>query len=444
MRRRTTVSLIAALFVSTSAFAQAPPGDQPAPPPPPDTAAPPPPPAAAAATEKPSAEGEQFPKMGKNHEIMVAKNVWFRFGVQIQAWVDYAQSSTKAGSDDGGYSLNFFARRARFFVGASFLDKVNAYVLFDAPRIGMAVAGGTAMAPTIAKFGTGAIVQDAWGEVKLAGDELMLEVGLMFIPFSRHDLGSSTTRVGLDTAFTGALMPNTSGSRDTGFELKSYLLDDHLGIRAGVFSGARQAPNGTNPLSHNAPRVAAYVQYEFLDTEKGYVYPGQNFGKKMILGVSAGVDLQKNDDIQTAMGTTETKLYSGVSATVFGSIPLAGETQKAGGDEIAFELYYQHFDGGGANGTAPTLFEQHNINAEALYYNKELELGIFGKFEMQKFADDANKALNTNWFGGGVKYYVKENLCNFTLAYIRAMFPDKPDTKNDTNEITLQVQFYYY
>jgi hypothetical protein len=456
MRRQSTVllvprsfrsSLVAALLLlilfAATALAQTPP-PEPAPPPPPDTAAPPPPPPDTAAAppppppeaKGPSTEGESFPRMGKNKEIMVAKNVWFRFGVQIQAWADYLQSSTSVGGNDGGYSLNFFNRRARLITGASFFQAISIYLVIDAPRIGLAVQSGTAEAPVVSKFGTGALVQDAFAELKLAGDQLLLTGGLMFIPFSRHTLGSSTTRIALDTAFTGALMPNTSGSRDLGFQLKSYLVDDHLELRAGVFSGARQPAAGENPVAHNAPRVSGYVQYNIFDTEKGYVYPGYNFGKKTVLGIGAGFDLQKNDSPQTEM-------YKAFSATAYGSFPL-GEATKEGGDEIAFEVLYSHFDGGGAMGAAPTLLEQNDLNAEAIYVNKDLALGVFGKFEMQKFAADAAQAGNTNWFGGGLKYFVKENFCNFTLAYVRAMFPDAPATKNGTNELTLQLQVYYY
>src|SRR5262249_50075267 len=150
----------------------------------------------------------------------------------------------------------------------------------------------------------------------------------------------------------------------------------------------------------------------------------------------AGFDLQAGDSPQK-------DLYSAITGTVYGSFPLAGEAQKEGGDEIAFEVMYQHYDGGGATGVAPALLKQDDLNVDAQYFNKDLSIAVFGKFEMQPFSDDANKAGNTLWFGGGLKYFVKENFCNFTLAYMRASRPDKPATANDTNEITMQAQFYY-
>src|SRR5262249_39850533 len=277
--------LLCPLLLWSEALAQTPPPEQPPPAGPPDLGAPLPP-----SPPPPPPAVETYPRVGKNNELILAKGTWVRFGGQLQAWIDSTQSANKVMGNNGGSALTFFNRRARFIAATTIFDELFIYVILDAPRIGLAVQGGTAEAPVVNKFGTGAIVQDMFGEVKLYGDQLLLAAGLMFIPFSRHDLGSSTTRLGIDTAFTRALMPHTSGSRDTGFQLKSYLLDDHFEIRAGVFSGSRQAANGANPVAHNAPRVTGYVQYNFLDTEKGYVYPGYNFGKKMVLGFGAGFD----------------------------------------------------------------------------------------------------------------------------------------------------------
>ncbi len=430
----------ALLLGAATASAQTPPDQQP--PPPADVTAPPPPPA----EPSPAAvEGETFPRMGKSHEIMVAKDVWFRFGLQAQVWADWLQSSTRVNGSDGAYSQNMFLRRARFIAAAQFLKNVNVWFQFDAPRLGQALAGGTTDAPTATKRfnaqdGGGEILQDAWGEIKLAGDALMLEVGLMVIPFARNELQSTTTFLTLDIGNTSALVPNTSGTRDLGFELKGYLLEDHLEYRAGIFSGARQPVNATagNPVAHNFFRLTGMLQYDVFDVEKGYVYAGHNFGKKKILAVNAGFDFQKNDAPQT-------DAYFALSGAVAVAWPLAGEGNPKGGDEIAGLLQYYHYDGGGTTGAAASLLKQDDFLGEVAYYNKDLGLSVFGKFEMQHFSDDAAKANNTLWFGGGIKYYIFENLCNFTLAFNRAQFPDADsNVKNGTNELTLQAQVFYY
>src|SRR5262249_34327004 len=117
-----SLTAVALLLLSTSALAQTPPGDQPAQPPPPEAQpAPPPPPPAPTQT---ASEGAAiaYPYMGKSHELMVGPDTWFRFGVQLQAWVNYRNSPVKlANGDDGKYSLDLYLRRARFFIGAQIM-----------------------------------------------------------------------------------------------------------------------------------------------------------------------------------------------------------------------------------------------------------------------------------------------------------------------------------
>src|SRR5262249_29617080 len=114
-------------------------------------------------------------------------------------------------------------------------------------------------------------------------------------------------------------------------------------------------------------------------------------------------------------------------------------------------LLYLHFDGG--NGSTPpnptaAVPTQNDIDAEVQYYNHDLQGSVFAKFETRMPTADAQKPANhTLWFGGGLRYFVKDNNCNFTLAYNRAQYPDGasgPGGRNATNEFTLAAQFYYY
>ncbi len=394
--------------------------------------------------------------MGKTHEIMVGPDTWFRLGVQIQAWALYLQSpTTLANGDQGGYSFDLYLRRARFFIGAQIMKGVGAFVLFDSPNLGRTTqtGAGTEMSPFVtSKNFSPAIVQDAFAEVKLAGDAFMLEAGLMVVPFSHNGLQSTSSYLPLDVANTAAVLVATSTSvlRDTGFQLKGYELDDHLEWRLFIGSGLRQPAHDTVPLAHNAPRVTGHVQYQILDLDaKGYVYSGMTYGKRKLLGVSAGFDWQKGDDI----GTGTTNSYYGISAGVFGAYPLAGDPSPKGGDEIAYEAEFYRYDGGvpSPGGTGSATFaipKQNDFNVEVAYYNKDASLGVFGKFELAKYDDDS-KALGAAgskmWIGGGVKYFVQESLCNFTLFYQRTQFPDADDTKvNGVNQFTLQLQAFYY
>jgi SAM-dependent methyltransferase len=413
------------ILAPLTAGAQSPPTQ-----PPPD--APPP----APMTPAPSAEGapNSYPMMGKTHEIMVAENVWIKIGLQAQVWADSSQDSNKQNGDDGGYVNNLFLRRARMLFGMQVLKNVQIFFQTDSPNLGRATGSGAAGTKNLAGF----ILQDAWGQIKF-DQALYLRAGEIIVPLSRQLLASTTTFLTLDVGNTTGTASAATGelnTRDYGVEITGFVLEDHLQYRLGVFSGLRNAP-GVAPApvtlgATNAPRVAAYVQYELFDPEVStFVYGGQNFGKKKILAISAGFDFQKGNDVDP---------YYAFSGNVFLDWPLSGEANKAGGDTISALIQYIHFKG---SETAPSIAEQNDILAEVAYYNKDASIAVFGKFE-GRFLAQGDNPLNQLWFGGGIRYIVQENICNFTLAYNRMQLSNKPDTRNDTNEFTLQMQFYYY
>jgi hypothetical protein len=305
----TSVLAAAALLASSSALAQAPP-DQPPPPPPgmggqePVPEVTPLPPQAVPAVE---AKPVSYPAMGKNKEIMLGPDTWIRWGLQAQIWMDFNQGTTKkANGDDADYSMNILARRIRAIFGGQPFKNFNMWFQFDMARAGQATgACTTAGTPpvttcTSTKTFSPAILQDAWGELKIAGDQFMLEAGLMIVPFSRNVLQSTTTFWTLDAANTSNLFAGptaTSATRDTGFQFKGYVLEDKLEYRVGLFSGIRQPQDATSGagLGRNFFLISAYLQYNIFDVEKSYVFAGQNFGKKQILGLSVGFEEQKTD-----------------------------------------------------------------------------------------------------------------------------------------------------
>jgi len=388
-------------------------------------------------------------------QILLTPDTYLRFGFQGQAWINYNQAL----SDAGNYSLDLYLRRARFFAAAQFFGDLTVFVLFDTPNLGKAVQTGTGDTATVSKGFTPAIVQDMWGEVKFLGDELMLEAGLMVVPFSHNGLQSTSSYLGLDVSNTAAVLAGTATSvlRDTGFQLKGYEMEDHLVFRLFVGSGLRQPANGSNPVAHNAPRVTGHVQYAILEPDvKGYVFQGMTYGRKKMLNLSAGFDVQKGDDITTMTGTTSTNAYWAISAAVSGNWPIDGESSPKGGDEIAYLAEYYHYDGGVPDamppGTGAATFAnippQNDFDIEASYYNKEYKLGVFGKVELRKVSDSmsaATKAANNNlWIAGGIKYYMRESFCNFTLYYQRTKFNDVTTGADSTNQFVLQLQVYVF
>lgn len=386
------------------------------------------------ATTPPPAE--TYPKTGKvGTQIMLGPDSWLRFGFQVQAWANYQQVNTTAGT----YSFDTYLRRARFIAAGQLFKDVGVFMLLDSPNLGRATAVGTGDTATVSKQFSPVIVQDAFGEVKFAGDAFMLEGGLMEVPFSHNGLQATTSYLTLDLGASAAVFVGTQTSilRDTGLQIKGYEFDDKFEWRMFVGQGLRQPANGDNAISHNMPRVSAHVQYQFFDPDKGYFYSGMTFGKKKLVGLSAGFDYQKADAVAGVSSSRSLALSGGM----FGALPLSGAANTNGGDEFDWmtELYY--YDGGN---TFPSIVKQVDFNAELAYYNK-LGFGAFGHFETKQVSDAVNKAQNNFQGGGGLRWFIHESFCNFTLAFNRVHTPNPAaDAAKGTNQAVLQFQTFYF
>lgn len=453
MSRRWSASLVgmALVLMSTHVLAQTP--AQPTPPPedppaeaappgstPPDASPPaptvtPPNPEATPAPAPDAAAPVHYPVMGKAREIQLSPIAAIRFGAQAQVWADASQDSNReADGSAGDYQYNMFVRRPRVFAGIQVGQNITAFMLLEGPNLGRAT--GNAANPK--NFDSLAFLE-AWADVKLH-DAFIIAGGLMLVPLTRNGLQGTTTYFSLDVGNTSAVAfaaLQQSLLRDTGFQVKGMLADDHFEYRIGVHAGIREAPSMMPPElgAKNAPLFAAFAQYNFLDTEKGYVFNGTYYGKKKVLGVAAGFNYQKGTDVDP---------YQAVSGAVFAAIPLNGDP-KNGGDEVGGIAQYVRYNG---NETAPGVPLQNDFLAELAYYNKASKLSVFGKFETILLSSEALKPLNRRFYGGGFKYHLAENLCNFTFAYNRQEFQDAPTSgmgaKNATNQFTVAMQVFYY
>ncbi len=153
----------------------------------------------------------------------------------------------------------------------------------------------------------------------------------MFVPFSRNSLQSAASLLPIDYgAYTFAQTGPTQSTvgRDTGFQVKGYLLENHLEYRLGAFQGARDA------RSHDAFRYAGRVQYELLDSEgMGFFYTGTYLGKKKVAAIAAAFDRQ--DD------------YHAYDADLFIDYP-------SGPGAVTAQVAYNRLDGGTTFVTLPS------------------------------------------------------------------------------------------
>ena len=355
--------------------------------------------------------------------VKVNDDVSFRFGTLIHGWAEWIQDPTTE-----GYSQNFFLRRMRFLVTGTVARDVSFYFQTDSPRLGNA---GTTGVKTIA---TGFLVQDAFGEWKFAGDTAMLDAGLFYTPQSRSVLTGSANNLTFDSpAFAQQQVGPLGGSagRDVGVQVKGYLLGDRLEYRAGAFDGRRNAATPAGAGSRNSLRASARIQYEFLDTEKGYTYIGTNRGAKKILAVGAWGDTQGD--------------YRGYGADVATDIPI-------GKDAVTAEFDYLFYDGGNelvsvvGNVPTPILPKADGLFTHAGYYFHAVNLQPFVRYERLAFREERFQAGDQQRYSVGFNWYVFGQNLKITPFYEGIVPKAKPAAAaiKNTSHLGVQLQFYYF
>jgi len=352
-----------------------------------------------------------------------------RFGTLLQPTYDVTQDV-----NSGGYSQNFYMRRARFFmlgklgpkVGEG-LQEVEFFFQVDNPR------AGNAAPPTGSKNtgSTGFLVQDAYGQWAFGGKAIALQAGLYFVPAVRQIVTNPSTYLALDIP-TWALQQNGplggNAGRDYGVGFNGYLLDEHLVYRIGVFSGNRQsstsqsAPLGPAACCRNSPRYAGRVMYDFFDTEGGYVYPGTYRGTRKVVAIGAVVEEQGD--------------YEGYGGDFFADIPI-------GPDAMTFETDYMHYDGRGKVYSA-AIPEQETLWMDGGWYFGAWNVQPFARYEFLNYAASANLAKEQQRVGGGFNYYVMGQNFKITPYYERIIPKVQPATarQKDANRFVVQFQAY--
>lgn len=335
--------------------------------------------------------------------IQVNKDVFFRIGAQLQFWADEQQDATTR-----GYVQNLYIRRGRFLVTGQMAPNVSFFFQTDNPNLGKVPKS----------LNTGFVLQDFWAQWRV-NDAFMLSAGKFLVPLSRAELTSTASFLTLDISPTATVFSGPTQSdatRDTGVQAQGYVADGRLEYRAGIFTGIR----GGTPAGRSAFRRAAYLQYDFLEKERGYVYAGTNLGHRKILAVSAGYDGQSR--------------YKAWSAALAANLPVNG------GDEFAVLAQHNNYNGGTF---IPAIPDQRDELVEAGYYIHQAKIQPFAKFEQQKFAVTSNPSKDVTRYALGAHYYVfgTQNL-KFTGQWYR-VHPAN-GAINSTNEFTIEMQFFYY
>lgn len=332
-------------------------------------------------------------------QIKVNENVNIKFGVLGQFWGDWLEDPTQ---DDT--QQNLFIRRVRLLVGGQVAKNVSFFIETDAANLGRTVNGVKNISPQV-------IVQDAYGEVRFH-DALMVDFGLMFVPFSRNSVQSAASLLPIDYgAYTFSISGPTESTvgRDTGVQAKGYFLGNRLEYRLGAFQGARDT------RSHNAFRYTGRVQVQLLDPEpQGFFYAGTYLGARKVAAVGAAFDTQED--------------YRAFDVDGFVDYPI-------GPGAVTAQVDYQNIDGDTMFRTLP---EQDVVLVELGYLLRSLKVTPVFQFT-RRAIDGTNVGDETRWSVGANYWWTGHN-ANIKAAWGRI----DPRIGPEQNQFTVQLQFFYY
>jgi hypothetical protein len=298
---------------------------------------------------------------------------------------------------------NLFVRRLRLMFGGQVAKNITFFVETDTPNLGKTLAAGKNLP------GAMMIIQDAYAEFKVS-DAFAVDAGLMFIPFSRNYLQSAASLLPIDYGaytYTQSGPTQSSTGRDTGFQARGYVLNNHLEYRIGAFQGLRDT------TSHRALRYAGRVQYNVLDPEVGFFYTGSYLGKKKIVSVGGAFDVQRD--------------YHGYDVDVFVDHPL-------GSGALTGQFDYNWFDGGT---TLPALPSQHDVLFELGYLIASTKLTPFVQIAHRNAVETG--AADETRASVGISYWAGHN-ANIKAAYGRIA----PTGAAVQNAFTIQLQAFYF
>ena len=356
--------------------------------------------------------------------IKVNDNVNFRLGVLLQGWADATQDPSTQ-----DYIQQIFLRRMRILLGGQISPNVSFFFETDNPNLGR----------TPKVLNTGFITQDAFVEWKPMGKNSFIIDGGLFLPaLCRNCIESAASLLSLDYgtwSFLESAVTQSSVGRDTGIQAKGYLMGNKLEYRAGVFNGFRQpAAAGEGPAS-NPMRFTGRLSYNPWDTEIGYVYPGMYFGNKKVLQFGGGFDHQENYNALTADAFLSLPMgpAPATPAVTPGAPPPPAPNRNALNAEVAL---YQ-FDG---DTTFTTLPKQNDFTIQAGYYLAGPKVMPWIRYEKQDFDAASRQGGNNDRQQVGFTWFPNGHNFNAKAAYSHTNLR----TGNDSDQFTVQLQFFYY
>jgi hypothetical protein len=332
-------------------------------------------------------------------ELYKKNDMSFGAGWWGQAWYQYVSDmdTDKDGAVDDHLN-DFLVRRSYFYLKGTVTPELSFFVHFAGDKLGMDEITNN----SDDGLGSGIALRDGWVAYQLLGNDLKVQIGRMYVPFTRN-YGTTSTKslLTLDLDWgqaglrSGIFYPSTIG-RDDAVTLWGNILEDKLQYRFMVGDG--EESDEKNPDDNM--RFAGRLSYNFFDPETQWFNAGTYLGKKHVLALGAGFDTQ-----QDLVVAGEKDDYSAWTFDIHYDQPMVN------GNNITFAFSYIDISHS-ANAISYTDFNAGDdgilVAAKAGYYlgSKIWQGNLQPYAQLQYIHSDESGDKDTLIYGGGLNYYI--------------------------------------
>jgi hypothetical protein len=343
-------------------------------------------------------------------------------GIWMQTWFQYVEDGK------GDEDLNdFLIRRAYMYLKGQVTEHVSFFTHIASDKVGAEGLDN----PSVG-LGSGVAWRDLWITLNLH-EALKIQVGRMYVPLTRN-YGTTSTKCMLtaDLPFLqggsrGGIFYASKVGRDDSVVIWGNPLDGLLQYRFMISEGVEGANNPEDNL-----RFAGRLSLSLLEPETGWFNKGTYLGQKKVLSLGLGAQSQKDLTLNDVEGK-DNRVWT---ADVFFDHPV-------GDGAVTFEAAYINIEN--CTETQPAMYTDLDAgeDAENWYFNVGYLLpGSFGPGQLQPYFRyeklDVDGAGNegTDFYSGGVNYFMKGHDCKITADYMN-VDPDN-SAKDDRDIFTLQ------
>ena len=326
---------------------------------------------------------------------------------------------------------DFMIRRAYMYLKGDVTKYVSFFTHVASDKVGMEKPTGGTLDKSGIGLGSGVAWRDLWITLNL-DEAFKIQMGRMYVPLTRN-YGTTSTKAMLtmDLPFLqggsrGGIFYAQKVGRDDSVTIWGNPLDGLLQYRFMVSEGVEDDNNPEDNL-----RFVGRLSLSLLEPETSWFNKGTYLGKKKVLSFGFGMDGQ--DDLTLNNRKDQDNFVW--TADVFFDHPV-------GAGAVTVEAAYIDID----NCTQGKPNFYHDLeagdDAENWYINAGYFLpGSFGPGRLQPYMRyetvDVDKKNETDFWSGGVNYYLKGHNCKITADYMR-VDPDN-SAKDDRDIVTFQI-----